>query len=91
MEQRKFTYYLKLHSGRLVYSDGTDWQDAAREVGIQPAEVKRHMPTAALRTPEELERARLRIAKMLEKKRQNEEPDPTCVLCESGEEPGHEH
>jgi predicted DNA-binding protein (UPF0251 family) len=75
MEKRKFTYYLKLHSGRLVYSDGIDWQDAAREAGIALAEVKRHMPTAALRTPEELEQARLRIAKMLEKKRISEGGD----------------
>ena len=75
MSQRKFTYYLKLHSGRLVYSDGTDWQDAAREAGITPAEVKRHMPTAALRTPEEAERAKQRIAKMLENKRAREAGD----------------
>ena len=72
MSQRKFTYYLKLHSGRLVYADGVDWQDACREAGIAPADVKRHMPTAALRTPEEQEKARQRIAKMLERKRQQE-------------------
>jgi hypothetical protein len=72
---RKFTYYLKLHSGRLIYSDGTDWQDAAREAGINPSDVKRHMPIAALKTPEEIERARLRIAKMLEKKRASEHSD----------------
>lgn len=72
MIQRKFTYYLKLHNGRLVYSDGVDWQNAAREAGIAPAEVKRHMPTAALRTQEEIERARQRIVKMLEKKRAGE-------------------
>lgn len=73
MIQRKFTYYLKLYSGKLVYSDGVDWQDAAREAGIPLVEVKRHMPIAALRTPEEIERARQRITKMLEKKRVNEE------------------
>jgi len=31
--------------------------------------------------------------KVVEYLRQNERlyPDPTCVLCETGEEPGHEH
>jgi len=72
---RKFTYYLKLHSGRLVYSDGVDWQNACREAGINLSDVKRHMPTAALRTPEEIERARQRITKMLERKRAQEGTD----------------
>jgi hypothetical protein len=75
VQARKYTYYLKLHSGRLVYSDGVDWIDATREAGIALGDVKRHMPTAALRTPEEVEKARLRIAKMLEKKREQEGGD----------------
>lgn len=73
MIQRLFTYYLKLHSGRLVHSNGTDWKDAARAAGILPEAVKRHMPIAALRTPEELEAARLRIARMKEKRKEQKD------------------
>jgi hypothetical protein len=57
MEPQRFVYYLKLWDGKLIYSEGTDMMDAAHNIGISLASVKRAMPVRRVLTEvEKLER-----------------------------------
>ena len=59
---RKFRYYLKLHSGKLIYGEGRDAAEAARDAGTTLEKVKRHMPVEALLTPAEIAARTARFA-----------------------------
>jgi hypothetical protein len=70
---RRFRYYLKLYDGRMVYGEGESWEEAAKEARVKLADVKRCMPVEALKTPEEIQASRERVARMLQKKERQDD------------------
>lgn len=68
IEPREFEWSLRLCDGRYLRKcRGVEWQDAAKAAGIDPAEVRRALPTKAILTEAEKAIKTAKFAKLQKK------------------------
>lgn len=72
-EAKIFRYALKLHTGKLVYGEGVDADDAARYAGVAPADVKRSLPVAWVNRPAMTEEVKQKLRELTKRRKKAEE------------------
>ena len=84
MNARKFRYYFKLTTPGLAlrYGIGCNVEEAMKDAGLKPDQVKRNMPVEALLTPEEIE-ARTKRFENLKAKKALEEAEAERIKSEN--------